>query len=260
MFDRLPLQIQRNSKTAGGALPIPDAATDQLYRASYANFVRMVKKLYDNGITIVAGTDRGSGYALHREVEIYNQAGIPAPQSTAHGYSDRRTGDEARQRTRLDAPLMNSFSGTAPSRDCRSTRLSLPATAFSLRIGSSRRERSIDDLLQTTTRLRGRRRWLAQSELAAGIRRVKGAKKLGVRLGNWAHVRGSPSLPGSRLPQTRSKERGTERFSPFCLAADSDAANWADLDFAHLQQREEHWAIVDLVGKGGHIRTVPVPE
>jgi len=26
-----------------------------------------------------------------------------------------------------------------------------------------------------------------------------------------------------------------------------------------LQQREEHWAIVDLVGKAGHIRTVPVP-
>jgi len=80
MFDRLPLQIQRNSKRAGLALPIPNAATDQLYRASYANFVRMVKKLYDNGITIVAGTDLGSGYALHRELEIYNQAGIPAPQ------------------------------------------------------------------------------------------------------------------------------------------------------------------------------------
>jgi site-specific recombinase XerC len=28
----------------------------------------------------------------------------------------------------------------------------------------------------------------------------------------------------------------------------------ADLDFAHLQQREEYWAIVDLVGKGGHAR------
>ena len=34
----------------------------------------------------------------------------------------------------------------------------------------------------------------------------------------------------------------------------------ADLSFRHLQRREEHWAIVDLVGKGGHIRTVPVPE
>jgi len=79
MFDRLPLQVQRGAKMAGGALPTPDAATDQLYRESYANFVRMVKKLYDNGITIVAGTDLGKGYSLHRELEIYNQAGIPAP-------------------------------------------------------------------------------------------------------------------------------------------------------------------------------------
>jgi len=79
MFDRLPLQVQRSSKTASEALPVPDAATDQLYRASYANFMHMLKKLYDNGITIVAGTDEGSGYALHRELEIYNQAGIAAP-------------------------------------------------------------------------------------------------------------------------------------------------------------------------------------
>ena len=28
----------------------------------------------------------------------------------------------------------------------------------------------------------------------------------------------------------------------------------------HLRKREEHWAIVDLVGKGGHVRTVPVPD
>jgi site-specific recombinase XerC len=27
----------------------------------------------------------------------------------------------------------------------------------------------------------------------------------------------------------------------------------------HLQQREEHWAIIDLVGKGGHVRAVPIP-
>jgi integrase len=32
------------------------------------------------------------------------------------------------------------------------------------------------------------------------------------------------------------------------------------LDISHFQQREEHWAIVDLIGKGGHVRTVPVPE
>jgi site-specific recombinase XerD len=33
----------------------------------------------------------------------------------------------------------------------------------------------------------------------------------------------------------------------------------ADLEFTHIQQREDHWAIVDLVGKGGHIRTAPMP-
>ena len=35
----------------------------------------------------------------------------------------------------------------------------------------------------------------------------------------------------------------------------------AELEFAHIQQREDHWAIVDLVGKDRHlIRTVPVPN
>jgi cytosine/adenosine deaminase-related metal-dependent hydrolase len=80
MFERLPLQVQRGAKMAAEALPTPDAATDKLYRDSYANFVRMVKKLYDSGITEVAGTDLGKGYSLHRELEIYNAAGIPAPQ------------------------------------------------------------------------------------------------------------------------------------------------------------------------------------
>jgi hypothetical protein len=44
-----------------------------------------------------------------------------------------------------------------------------------------------------------------------------------------------------------------------CLDAGSEGENWLT-DFRHLQQREEHWAMVDLVGKGGHIRTVPIPE
>jgi site-specific recombinase XerD len=34
----------------------------------------------------------------------------------------------------------------------------------------------------------------------------------------------------------------------------------AELTVDLLQRREDHWAIVDLVGKGGHIRTVPVPD
>ena len=68
------------SRTAELALDASDPATDKQYRAAYANMVRMVKKLYDNGIQIVAGTDNSNGYALDRELEIYAEAGVPAPE------------------------------------------------------------------------------------------------------------------------------------------------------------------------------------
>jgi integrase len=32
------------------------------------------------------------------------------------------------------------------------------------------------------------------------------------------------------------------------------------LKLAHLQRRDDHWAIVDLFGKVGPVRTVPVPD
>jgi site-specific recombinase XerD len=34
----------------------------------------------------------------------------------------------------------------------------------------------------------------------------------------------------------------------------------ASLTFGHLHQREGHWAIVDLGGKAGHVRIIPVPD
>ncbi|MGA7852657.1 MAG: hypothetical protein WCA15_04970, partial [Candidatus Acidiferrales bacterium] len=33
-----------------------------------------------------------------------------------------------------------------------------------------------------------------------------------------------------------------------------------ELTVDHFQRREDHWAIIDLIGKGGHVRTVPVPS
>ena len=37
-------------------------------------------------------------------------------------------------------------------------------------------------------------------------------------------------------------------------------AEAAALKFEDVQLREEHWVIADLNGKGGHIRTVPMPN
>ena len=36
-----------------------------------------VKALYDAGIPIIAGTDCTAGFCLHRELELYSEAGIP---------------------------------------------------------------------------------------------------------------------------------------------------------------------------------------
>lgn len=73
--DRLPPQIRRGLLTGG--LPVPEGK-DQRYRDSARALLRMVKRLHDAGIPIVAGTDALPGFTLHRELELYVEAGIPA--------------------------------------------------------------------------------------------------------------------------------------------------------------------------------------
>jgi imidazolonepropionase-like amidohydrolase len=73
---RLPAQVRRGLLNAG--LPVPDGK-DRLYRDSARALLRMVGELYRAGITIVAGTDSVPGFTLDRELELYVEAGIPAP-------------------------------------------------------------------------------------------------------------------------------------------------------------------------------------
>ncbi len=74
--DRLPAQVRRS--LFGGGLPVPEGK-DQLYRDSYRKLLAMIRRLYDSGIPMVAGTDGLSGFTLQRELENYVDAGIPAP-------------------------------------------------------------------------------------------------------------------------------------------------------------------------------------
>ena len=100
---------------------------------------------------------------------------------------------------------------------------------------------------------------LLSPELAAGIRRVKGAKKRGVRLGNWLTETQARNL--LQLPDAQTLKGKRDRaLLAVLLGCGLRRRELADLTFDHLQRREDHWAIVDLVGKGGHIRTVPVPD
>ena len=97
---------------------------------------------------------------------------------------------------------------------------------------------------------------LLSPDLAAGIRRVKGIKKIGVRLGNWLTAEQSQRLwqaPGGE----RLKEKRDRALLAVLLACGLRRHEAVELNLGHIQQREDHWAIVDLKGKGGHTRTIP---
>jgi site-specific recombinase XerD len=100
---------------------------------------------------------------------------------------------------------------------------------------------------------------LLSADLAAGIRRVKGVKKLGMRLGNWLTPDQSHALLQAPDRQRLIGKRDRALLA-LLLACGLRRHEAVALTLDHLQQREEHWAIVDLVGKGGHVRTVPVPD
>ena len=101
---------------------------------------------------------------------------------------------------------------------------------------------------------------LLSADLAAGIRRVKGAKRLGMPVGNWLSAE-----QGKRLLRTvdvgqSSRQARLTPHSPSSWVAVCGAPNLTALRVEDIQQREEHWVIADLIGKGGHIRTIPVPD
>jgi integrase len=99
---------------------------------------------------------------------------------------------------------------------------------------------------------------LLSPDLAAGIRRVKGAKKFGVRVGNWLTAEQAKRLLGVF---DRQVLRGIRDYAmtAVLLGCGLRRAEVAGLSVQDLQQREEHWVFADLVGKGGHVRTVPIP-
>ena len=98
---------------------------------------------------------------------------------------------------------------------------------------------------------------LLSPDLAAGIRRVKGARRLGVRIGNWLTAE-----EGRRLLARAStpKERRNRAMIAVLIGCGLRRAEAAALKLEDVQLREEHWVIADLNGKGGHIRTVPMPD
>jgi site-specific recombinase XerD len=99
---------------------------------------------------------------------------------------------------------------------------------------------------------------LLTPELAAGITRVKGAKSKGVRVGNWLSLRQAQTLLNAPNVSTKKGLRDRAMLAVL-LGCGLRRSEVAVLALKHIQQRDNRWCIVDLVGKHGRVRTIPMP-
>ncbi|MDH7452455.1 amidohydrolase family protein [Luteimonas composti] len=77
--DHLPPDVQRGRRAA--EMDIPDDATGQRFRASYAKMVDFVGRAWRAGVPLVAGTDEVPGFTLHHELALYVRAGLTPAQA-----------------------------------------------------------------------------------------------------------------------------------------------------------------------------------
>ena len=89
--------------------------------------------------------------------------------------------------------------------------------------------------------------------------RVKGLKEKGTRAGNWLSPDETQAL--LNLPDRKTikgkRDRALLGVMIFCGLRRSELAT---LTIGHLQTRERHNVIADLLGKGGRVRTIPMPS
>lgn len=78
-LDHMPVMFQRNRRRT--FLNIPDAQTDREHFQARDKLVEMVRLLHSKGITQWPGTDDEVAYTIHRELELYVEAGIPAAET-----------------------------------------------------------------------------------------------------------------------------------------------------------------------------------
>ncbi|MCG2585855.1 amidohydrolase family protein [Massilia sp. TS11] len=94
--DHMPPDVKRGF--AVGTMKIPDDATLQRYRKSYAKMVDFVGRAYRAGVPVLAGTDELAGFTLQAELAYLVKAGLTPAQAlqvaTRNGAQYTRTSHE----------------------------------------------------------------------------------------------------------------------------------------------------------------------
>jgi integrase len=99
---------------------------------------------------------------------------------------------------------------------------------------------------------------LLAPDLASGISRVKGVASKGIRLGNWLSLQQAQRLLNT--PDIKTNKGLRDRaILALLLGCGLRRSEVAALTVGHVQQRDGRWCIVDLRGKHGRVRTIPMP-
>lgn len=106
---------------------------------------------------------------------------------------------------------------------------------------------------------------LVPPTLAYGVERVKGVKQEGVRAGNWLTKEEAEKLINTPVTRWRQEEIPLRKairdqaLLAVMIGTGLRRSEAADLTWEMIQQRDGRWAIIDLVGKRGRVRSVGIP-
>ncbi|MCA9966990.1 MAG: tyrosine-type recombinase/integrase [Anaerolineales bacterium] len=106
---------------------------------------------------------------------------------------------------------------------------------------------------------------LVPPTLAYGVERVKGVKQEGVRAGNWLTKEEAEQLINTPVTRWRQEEIPLRKairdqaILAVMIGTGLRRSEVAGLTWAMLQQRDGRWAIIDLMGKRGRVRSVGIP-
>jgi hypothetical protein len=77
-LDHMPVGYRRNAMKALADASAP--GDDEAYRGAFEKILATVRMLRDRGVFIVFGTDTGGSFTYHRELELYQRAGMTPPE------------------------------------------------------------------------------------------------------------------------------------------------------------------------------------
>lgn len=100
---------------------------------------------------------------------------------------------------------------------------------------------------------------LIDQQIANGVNRVSGVTAHGVRAGNWLTKQQAQDIILAPNVLTLKGLRDRALLAVM-IGGGLRRSEVAALTFDHIQQRDSRWVIVDIIGKGNRVRSVPIPS